>query len=284
MLRQLDTAERYCLELVRREAKNFYWGFVSLAHDQRVAIYALYAFARQVDDEADDPSRPRLPERLAVYRERVRRGVRGEYAADDPVMEVLSRAVARYGILEEELQLLIDGVEMDFSRTRYQSWDELRRYCYLVASVVGRMCVRIFGFEDSRALDWAEQLGLGLQLINVLRDVREDVTLGRIYLPQDELAKFGVAEDDLFNSRPSERWNRLIGFEARRARDLVNTGYNLLHYIGPRPRACVRTMAGIYERILDKIELDPELPLRKRASLSKSEKLRVMLQSWLHPA
>jgi phytoene synthase len=267
--------------LVRREAKNFYWGFISLAHDQRIAIYALYGFARQIDDEADDPTIPRLPERLTPHRARVSRCVRGDYDADDPVMHVLSHAIPRYGIQEQELQMLIDGVEMDFSRTRYQTWDDLREYCRRVASVVGRMCVRIFGYSDPRALDCADELGLGLQVINILRDVREDVSLGRIYLPQDELAQFGVSENDIFAGAPSLAWRSFIDFQARRARALVESGYDVLRYIPRRPRACVKTMAGIYERLLDKIELEPDLPLRERASLSNSEKLQVMLQAWL---
>lgn len=275
-------AERFCREMAKREAKNFYWGFISLPHDQRMAIYALYGFARQVDDEVDGAPRPDLiPDRLAAQRERVRRCMAGQ--ADDPIMQVLVKAVQRYAIPESELQALIDGVERDCTHTRYASWDDLREYCRLVASVVGRMCVRIFGFTDDAALSRADDLGLALQLTNILRDVREDAEMGRVYLPEEDLRRFGISEQEMLAVQPGSDWNALVAFEARRARDLFKTGYEVLRYIPRRPAACVQTMAGIYERLLGKIERDPQLPLRERAALSKGEKLQVVLGSWLRP-
>jgi phytoene synthase len=155
----LADAERYCHDMARREAKNFYWGFISLPREQRNAIYALYDFARQVDDEADAVAHaPDLPGRLQRHRDRIAKCVRAEFADDDAVMQVLAVAVARFAIPERELQMLIDGVEMDGTKVRYGSWDELRSYCNLVASVVGRMCVRIFGFDDEAALERADDL------------------------------------------------------------------------------------------------------------------------------
>ncbi len=278
----LADAERYCHDMARREAKNFYWGFISLPKEQRNAIYALYDFARQVDDEADAVAHPPdLPLRLQRHRERIAKCVRGEYADDDAVMQVLAVAVARFAIPERELQMLIDGVEMDGSKVRYASWDELRSYCNLVASVVGRMCVRIFGFNDDAALERADDLGIALQLTNILRDVREDVGLGRIYLPQDDLRRFEISEADLVDGRPAPQWEAMVGFEAARAREYFAQGYEVLNYIDRRPAACVRTMAGIYERILEKIERDPSLPLRARAGLSRTEKIGAMVRAWL---
>jgi phytoene synthase len=273
--------------MARREAKNFYWGFISLPYDERMAIYALYDFARQVDDEVDGAPRPDLiPERLAAQRERVQRMFAQDAsisAGDDPVMQVLSRAVRRYAIPPSELQELIDGVERDCTQTRYRTWDELREYCRLVASVVGRMCVRIFGFTDDAALHYADELGLALQLTNILRDVREDAEMGRIYLPQEDLERFGISEEAMLRVDPGNGWNALVKFESQRARQLFKSGYHVLRYVPRRSAACVQTMAGIYERLLRKIERDPQLPLRKRASLSKGEKLRVVLGSWLRP-
>ena len=275
----LRDSERQCRAMARREAKNFYWGFISLPRDQRVAIYALYDFARQVDDEADHVHRPHRLERLDMHRDRVRRCVRGEYA--DPVTQVLARAVREYAIPEAELQALIDGVELDFHRTRYGSWEELREYGALVASVIGRMCVRVFGFRDAAALDRAADLGLALQLTNILRDVREDAHMGRIYIPHDDLERFGIAESDLLDGTPGAGWGALVAFEACRARALFASGLKVLGYIPRRPAVCVGTMAGIYARILARIERDPSLPLRTRASLARTEKLRVVLGSWL---
>lgn len=275
-------SERFCRDMARREAKNFYWGFISLPYDQRVAIYALYDFARQIDDETDGagPAEPGLvAARLQVHRARIRRAVAGEY--DDHVMHVLSRAIERYAIPEGELMMLIDGVECDLTMKRYATWEELRDYCTLVASVVGRMCVRIFGFTDPVALERADDLGRALQLTNILRDVREDVGLGRVYLPQEDLARFGVSEATFEDGVSSPQWNELVAFETQRARNLYESGYQVLNYIPRRSAVCVQTMARIYERILEKIERDPELPLRERARLTWTEKLEVMIGSWL---
>ena len=275
-------AERFCREMARHEAKNFYWGFISLPHEQRVAIYALYDFARQVDDDVDGaPRRELIPQRLAAQRERVRSSEHSPEA--DPVMYVLSRAVEKYAIPKKELLALIDGVELDCTNARYETWPELREYCKLVASIVGRMCVRIFGFDDPQALDRADDLGLALQLTNILRDVREDAAMGRVYLPQEDLRRFGVSERDLLQGEPGEGWENLVSFETKRARELFESGYRVLKYIPRRAAACVQTMAGIYERILEKIERDPPLPLRTRAALSNGEKLRVVVASWLRP-
>jgi phytoene synthase len=275
----LQEAERFCARMARREAKNFYWGFVSLPRHQRMAIYALYDFARQVDDDADASDRPHLAASLERHRDRVARCARGE--ASDPVTTVLAPAVERFDIPQSELLALIDGVEMDLSHSRYSSWAELEGYCRLVASTIGRMCVRIFGFDDASALDRADELGIALQLTNVLRDVREDGGLGRVYLPADEMMRFGVAEADLLAGRPGPGWEALVAFEARRARDLFATGLRVLDLIPRRPAACVATMAGIYRGILGQIERDPRLPLHRRASLSAASKLAVMARSWL---
>jgi phytoene synthase len=276
-----DRAERFNRDMARREAGNFYWGFISLGHNERMAIYALYNFARQVDDEADSGGVENLPERLSVHRERISQAVRGDFG-DDPILRILAEAIDRYEIPERELQMLIDGVEMDFGTARYATFSELRTYCNLVASVVGRMCVRIFGFSDPVALERADDLGLALQLTNILRDVREDaVDMGRVYLPQEDLHRFGIPEPSLFTGEIAPGWSDLVAHQAQRARRYFVSGYEVLQYIPRRPAACVHTMAGIYEELLKKIERDPALPLRARAALSKTEKLRVVVRSWL---
>jgi phytoene synthase len=280
----LQSAERFNRDMAKREAGNFYWGFISLGYHERMAIYALYNFARQVDDEADAGGVENLPQRLLVHRDRIVRAARGA-GGDDPILHVLGEAMQRYSIPERELQMLVDGVEMDFSHARYATFAELREYCNLVASVVGRMCVRIFGFTDPVALERADDLGLALQLTNILRDVREDaVDMGRVYLPQDELRRFGIAESGLSDGTVATGWNEFVNEYVIRAREYFASGYQVLGYIPRRPAACVGTMAGIYEELLKKIERDPALPLRARAALSKTEKLRVVVRSWLSSA
>ena len=298
----LAAAERYCQRMARREAGNFYWGFIALPRTQRISIYALYDFARQIDDATDGPGATdagvwldvsagrHSPERppfdgaaraqLELQRGRLRRALAGD-PSGDPVMQVLARAVQRHGIPASELEELVSGVEMDLHQNRYASWEELRGYCQLVAGVVGRMCVRIFGFDSDDALERADSLGAALQLINILRDVREDASLGRVYLPQDELARFGVSETSLLAGRPDGAWTSLVEFEAARARRLYASGIRVCEHIPGPARACVRTMAGIYSGILDRIEAEPELPLRERVRLSSGEKAGVMLRSWV---
>lgn len=274
----LREAERRCQRMARREAGNFYWGFISLPRDQRVAIYALYDFARQVDDEADAAGRPHLAASLEAHRRRARACARGEFS--DAVTLVLSRAMERYDLPETELQALIDGVEMDLTHTRYRTWQELEAYCRLVASTVGRMCVRVFGFRDPDALTRADDLGVALQLTNILRDVREDGGMGRLYLPAEDLDQFGVDEADLLAGRPGPGWERLVAFQAGRAHDRYASGLRVLRLIPRRPAVCVGTMAGIYQRILAMVEREPRLPLRRRASLSAAAKVAVMVRSW----
>lgn len=283
-------AERYCAAMARREAKNFYWGFIALPRPKRMAIYALYDFARQVDDEADRPRGERDPGRLTEHRARLRRCLDGEYA--DPVMQLLGHAVTRYQIPAVELEQLIAGVEMDLHHDRYQCWDDLQRYCFLVASTVGRMCVRIFGFRDHRALAFADDLGLAMQLTNILRDLREDYhRFGRIYLPLDDLAAYGLDADDLtgrLGPPPGQgddafaaAWGSVVACEVARARSLFASGLRVTDLIPTSSAACVLTMAGIYRGILDQIERDPMLPLNQRISLSGRSKLGVMAKSWL---
>lgn len=305
MSQQLDLGadERYCRDLTRHEAANFYWGFIALPKVQRTAIYALYSFARQVDDEADlasaperqpvaydgaydgavDGQAPRLrsavAERLQVQRERVAQCYDG--GADDPVMRVLAGAVRQYGIPRAELESLIDGVAMDLRITRYGSWEELRSYCRHVASSVGRMCVRIFGFSTPAALDYADDLGVAMQLANILRDVHEDMGMGRIYLPQDDLRRFGVSERTIRTGQPGPEWEPFVHFEIQRARQLFTSGLRVTRVIPRRSAACVLTMAGIYQSILDQIERNPTLPLSQRISLAGREKVSVMVRSWL---
>jgi phytoene synthase len=289
----LRSSEQYCRQMTRREARNFYWGFVALPRPKRIAIYALYSFAREIDDDVDLPGGggliryastgpARYEDTFAKHRERVRRCYEGD--ATDPVMHVLAHAVKRYNIPSDDLEALIRGVEMDVVTTRYASWDALHVYCNHVASAVGRMCVRVFGYTDPVALTFADDLGVALQLTNILRDVREDLDLGRIYLPQDELRRFGVSEDALLAGRPGRGWDPLVRHQIARAQEYFNSG---LRVIGPIPRratACVLTMAGIYRAILDQIADDPYLPLKTRASLGGRAKLSVMLKSWLQAA
>ena len=273
-------AQRACQRLARRNAANFYWGFIALPRAQRTAIYSLYDFARQVDDAVDVPGGdPDLA--LGEVRARLDRALEGR--PDDEVMAVVARTVATHRVPRAELDELVAGVACDLVPRAYATWDDLAEYCRLVASTVGRMCVRVFGFDDPIALNLADELGRAMQLTNILRDVRGDLELGRVYLPSDELAAFDVDREQLSGERPPPGWNDFVAFQAARARDLFARGLEVDRYIPARAGVCVRTMAGLYQEILGEIELDPAIPLRRRLSLPPTRKLAVLCRAATGP-
>lgn len=269
----LDAAYDYCQELTRREAKNFYYGFMLLPKGQRRAIYSAYAFARECDDIADSGLPPtEASKQLAAYRRELEACLTGY--PDGPVFEALHRTVEKYSVPRQYLFDLISGVEMDLAKSRYETFDDLKAYCYHVASVVGLISIEIFGYEGGEdARDYAADLGVALQLTNILRDIAEDADRGRVYLPLDELEWFGYGEDDLLAGRATPEFRRLIAFQADRARHYYTQGRRLLPHLPARARACVGVMAGIYSSILDDIERDPGVVFRRRVSLSGRQKL-----------
>jgi phytoene synthase len=273
MTDELMAAYDHCQALTKREAKNFYYGFMLLPARQRRAIYAAYAFARECDDIVDAG----LPTeeaslRLAAYRESLDRCLEGH--PQGPVLVALGDAVERYRIPQEYFYRLMEGVETDLTVRRYANFKELERYCYLVASVVGLISISIFGYRGGeQARRHAADLGIALQLTNILRDVQEDLQRDRIYLPLDELARFGYREDDLREGVANDAFRRLMAFQTERARQHFESGRRLLPYLSRRARACVGVMAGIYSTILDDIQREPETVLRRRVSLSAGQKL-----------
>lgn len=290
LLTDLKASEQFCQELTRREARNFYWGFMALPKADRTATYALYAFAREVDDEVDlyhvhhdidnhDEARAAITDRLDFHRDRVCGCFEGR--ATDPVMHVLSNVVFEHKMVKEEFLALIDGVEMDIDTSRYETWEDFRRYCFHVASTIGRMCVRIWGFSDPVALDYAVDLGVAMQLTNALRDIHEDFEIGRVYLPQEDLARFGIDEAVIAEGEEVPGWNALMNFEIERARQLFDSGLRVTGLIPHRSRVCVYTMAGIYQGLLKQLAADPTIPLNRRASLPSRAKANVMMKSWL---
>jgi phytoene synthase len=237
-----DEVER----LTRREARNFAYGIRVLPRDQRRAISAVYAFARRVDDVADGP----LP--VGEKRDRLE-ALHAALESDpaDSTLIALADARTRYGIPDRSLHDLVDGGLQDTERVRYPDFAALHDYCRHVAGAVGVACVAVYGSAD---VERAETLGVALQLINIMRDVREDWELGRVYLPQDELAAYGVTEDDIAAGRLTSEWRALMAFQASRARAYLEEGLGLLESLDSRSAACVSTFAGLYRVTLDRIE------------------------------
>jgi 15-cis-phytoene synthase len=233
--------------ITRREARNFAYGIMVLPRPKRRAIAAIYAFARMVDDIADDAA-------LAVEEKRhrleaLRAGL--DSASEDPMLVALADARARYSIPDRPLHDLVDGGLQDTAQDRYPDFPALHGYCRLVAGAVGVACIAVYGSDDTER---AETLGVALQLINIVRDVREDWELGRVYLPQDELAAYGVSEADIAAGRVSSEWRALMAFQASRARAYLKEGLGLLEALDARSAACVSTFAGLYRATLDRIE------------------------------
>ncbi|HEX6511750.1 MAG TPA: presqualene diphosphate synthase HpnD [Chloroflexota bacterium] len=273
-------AYEYCRDLTKREAKNWYYGFISLPPEKRRAIYAAYAFSRECDDDSDsDGSLSAKRAAIELTRARLDQAYTGQ--TDDPILRALADAVQRYNISRSYFEELIAGVEMDLEVTRYPTFEELRLYCYRVASIVGLICLQIFGYSDPRAPEYAADLGLALQLTNILRDVKEDAQLGRIYLPQDELRRFGYSERELLAGVYNEPFRRLMAFQAQRAWHFHASGERLLPLLDVRARACTATMQGIYREILQRIEASDYAVFDGRISLSGRDKLGLTAGVWI---
>ena len=264
----VELAYTRCEEITRREAKNFSYGIRLLAPPERRAMSALYALARRIDDigDGDLPGTDKL---TALARVRDELG-RASTASDDPVLAAVAYAADRYPIPIDAFGELIDGCELDVRGTSYDTIDALVEYCRLVAGSVGRLSLGVFGSTDPAAAPArADALGVALQLTNILRDVVEDRAMGRVYLPTADARRFGCAPD---LSGPPGALAALVGHECGHARAWFDDGLRLLPLLDRRSRACVATMAGIYERLLVRIRRDPAAVTRGRLSLPAWEK------------
>ena len=278
---ELELAYADCQQLTRREAKNFYYAFVTLPLEKRKAIYAAYAFCRHCDDSVDEAASPEDKlSALGDLRSSLTQAYQGQ--APTPTFLALADAADRYSIPEEYFLEIIQGVESDLVKTRYQDFDELRQYCYRVASVVGLVCLQIFQYRDDSARAYAVDLGLAMQLTNIMRDVREDWGMGRVYLPQDEMARFGYTEEQLGAGVRNDAFVQLLRFQGERAREYFRSGFRLLPYLSRRSRACPAVLGAIYSRVLDRIEASGYDVLgEQRIALSSGEKARITARAWL---
>jgi 15-cis-phytoene synthase len=248
---RVEDAYAEAARITRREARNFAWGIAVLPRPKRLAVAALYAFARRVDDIADDPALPVEERRRGLEACRAAVEALPEAPADDAALVALADASERYGVPRSALLDLVAGGLMDAEKARYASWEELREYCRCVAGAVGLACLAVYQPTDPVAAEpRAEALGLALQQINIMRDVAEDWRLGRVYLPQDELERFGVSEADLAAGRVSPAWHALMEHQGRRAEELMRAGLGLLPLLDRRSALCVRAFAGIYSGLL----------------------------------
>lgn len=272
-----DAAYAEVVRITRREARNFAWGIAVLPRAKRLAVAALYAFARRVDDLADDPELPVAARREGLEACRAAVEALPDAPADDPVLLALADATTRYPIPHDALLDLVAGGLLDSEQSRYATWEELREYCRCVAGSVGRACTAVYGPSDPAAAEpLAETLGLALQQINIMRDVAEDWRLGRVYLPLDERERFGVSEKDIAAGRVGPEWRALMEHDAERAEALLREGLGLLPLLDRRSALCVRAFAGIYRGLLVQMRGRGYDVFTRRPQLSAAAKLRAV--------
>jgi len=247
----LEESWRYCERVARRRARNFYYSFLALPAEKRRAMCALYAFMRECDDRSDGAGASL--EKLADWRAQTEAALGGR-APGHPVWPALVETVRRYSVPPDCLYGMIEGVSSDLEPRSFESFDQLYRYCYLVASVVGIATIHVFGFHDERAPLLAERCGIAFQLTNILRDVREDALNGRIYLPREDMERFSVTPEMLAARQASPELRRLLAFEAGRARTYYEEAQPLIGMVDEDSRHALWALIQIYRRLLGRIE------------------------------
>jgi phytoene synthase len=273
------TPDDYCQQKASASGSSFYYSFLFLDPSRRQAITALYAFCREVDDVVDECPDPTLAHaKLAWWRTEIAALYQGQ--PSHPVTQSLATALQGFSLPQEQLLEIIDGMEMDLLQARYADFKALHLYCYRVASVVGLLAAEIFGYTDRRTLKYAHDLGLAFQLTNIIRDVGEDARRGRIYLPQDELARFGVSEADLLQTRYSETFRHLMEFQVERAQGMYDQAFALLPASDRKAQRAGLIMAAIYRATLDEIVSDGCRVLDRRMSLTPLRKIWLAGKTW----
>jgi phytoene synthase len=269
----------YCAQLTRKSRSNFYYSFLFLSKEKRQAIYAVYAFCRSVDDVADGSAPRHEKQRLLdVWRRELDRCYDGK--PEHPITVKLAQSMQRFPIPKEHFEELIAGVEMDLTQHRYPTFNELYEYCYRVAGVVGLMCIEIFGYRNPKAKDYAVNLGVALQLTNIMRDLKVDADRGRIYLPQEELVRFGYREEELVRSVYTPAFFELMRFAGSRARQYFQQARQLLAEEDRRSLLAAEIMGAIYYRLLETMEASRYRVFDRTITLPTSHKLWIALSIW----
>jgi len=275
------TPKQYCQQKAAASGSSFYYSFMFLPKQKREAIIALYAFCREVDDVVDECTELKVAQvKLAWWKEEIQNLYKGNPI--HPVTKALQPFVQEFRLSEEHFLEIIDGMEMDLNFNRYEDFKQLQLYCYRVASVVGILSAQIFGFSNRKTLKFAHDLGLAFQLTNIIRDVGEDARRNRIYIPLDELARFGVSEEDILRSRESGAVKQLLEFQIERAESHYDRALNGLPEEDRKNQRVGLIMAAIYRTLLREIKADgAEKVLNSRTSLGTLRKLSLAFNTWL---
>ena len=268
------TPDDYCQQKAAQSGSSFYYSFLFLPPERRRAITALYAFCREVDDVVDEVSDPAVARtKLAWWRREIDATFAG--APEHPVGKALAPVVRDFGLPREQLQTVIDGMAMDLDQSRYVDFPALELYCHRVAGVVGTLSARIFGYREPATERYARDLGIAFQLTNIIRDVGEDAARGRIYLPQDELARFGVAAAALLTREGGPGFASLMAHQVARAREWYARALGALPAVDRRSQRTGLAMAAIYRALLDEIERDGYRVLDRRIALTPLRKFTI---------
>ncbi len=266
------TPDQYCQDKAAKSGSSFYYSFLFLPEQKRKAIMALYAFCREVDDVVDEIHEEHVARmKLNWWREEIRRLFHDQ--PQHPVTLALKPQLSNFNLQENYFYDIIDGMQMDLDYNHYQSFKDLSDYCYRAASVVGLLTVEIFGYNNKQTLRYAHDLGMAFQLTNILRDVREDARRGRIYLPADEMQQFNVSADDLLKNETPENLQKLLKFQADRARQYYHQAVDLLPEEDRFQQRSGLIMKAVYQSLLDEIELDGFHVLDYRIKLTPLRKL-----------
>ena len=271
-------ADRYCRAKTLKSGSSFCYSFLFLSKNQRQAMFALYAFCREVDDIVDETADINIVQsKLTFWRQQIHLTFKGK--ATHPIGKALQTALQTFDLHQEYFIEIIDGMAMDLTEHRYLEFKHLALYCHRVASVVGLLSVEIFGYQNKRTLNYAENLGTALQLTNIIRDVREDAERGRIYLPQSEMAQFNVNEHDVLNFKSSPELVALLKMQAKRARQYYERAMRLLPDSDRYAQRAGLVMAAIYQATLTKIEQSHFQVMQKRIALTPLKKLWIAWQT-----
>ena len=267
-------------EIAKKSKSSFYYAFNLLPAEQRDAMNTVYAFCRQTDDIVDETSSPDelKYEKLRKWRIELQKSLYGH--SEYPIINKLSRTIQKFNIPLEPFFDLLKGMEMDLQKKRYITFNDLQTYCYNVASTVGLMCIEIFGYRHPSAKDFAVNLGIALQLTNILRDIKKDAEKGRIYLPQEDLKKFDYNESDIFNNLYNENFQRMMKYQVERARVYFDSATASLNLEDKKAMFAARAMQHIYYRMLNKI-VDADYDVYNRnIKISTVKKVGISLGVW----
>ncbi|MCL6631218.1 MAG: phytoene/squalene synthase family protein [Alicyclobacillus herbarius] len=273
----LSTAYKECHQIVKQVGSSFYYGMMLLPQPKRVALYAIYAWSRICDDAVDEFTGQAAHQRLQEAEALLYRAVQPSYLEDEhPVVSALGETIRRYQIPLDPFEDLLRGMRIDLNPVEFRTFSELERYCEYVAGSVGRLCAYVFGFTDSNALRLANQMGIALQLTNVMRDLKEDIARNRVYIPTEDLETAGYSLTDLRRCRRTPQFRRMMVQQVERTRAYYRRAAELFPLIASDARRCLQMIYAVYFELFKAIEANPEIVLQQRVSLSRTKKIHLI--------